>query len=165
MYILGFIVLLVVVGFFIGLLVEDEETAFGIILVITIIWAFMFGPWAVATFIELIVGYSIGLGLSRDRESIDSFAEAKKEKNMEDMHFDLHGLKNEKSIEDKIDEGLIAVGEKVGDGLVAVGDYNVFTRFIRGLFRLVATLWILGFFGLFIWGCYTLVKAMVTNQL
>lgn len=73
MFILGFIVLLVVVGFFIGLLVEEEETAFGIILVITIIWAFIFGPWAIATFIELLVGYGIGLSLSRDRESIDYF--------------------------------------------------------------------------------------------
>ncbi len=72
MYILGFIILLVMVGFFIGLLAKDEETAFGIIFVITIIWGFMFGAWAIAAFIELFVGYAIGSSLSKDNDDDDT---------------------------------------------------------------------------------------------
>lgn len=59
MYILGFIALFLIIGFLIGLFAEDE-VAYGLILIITIAWVFAFGPWAIATFIELVIGYSLG---------------------------------------------------------------------------------------------------------
>ena len=60
MEIIGFIILFVVVGFFIGASAKETAGAVAIILFITVIWALIFGPWAIATFIELIVGYLIG---------------------------------------------------------------------------------------------------------
>ena len=60
MYILGFIVLFLIIGFLIGLFAREEGVAYGLILIITIAWAFIFGPWAIATFIELAIGYSLG---------------------------------------------------------------------------------------------------------
>ncbi len=60
MYILGFIILFVIIGFFIGKETEDKGAAFTLIIIITVAWAFPFGPWAIATFFELVVGYFFG---------------------------------------------------------------------------------------------------------
>ncbi len=59
MYILGFIALFLIIGFLIGFFAEDE-IAYGLILIITIAWIFAYGPWAIATLIELVIGYSLG---------------------------------------------------------------------------------------------------------
>lgn len=66
MYILGFIVLFLTIGYFIGKNTEDEGVAYGLILIITIAWAFFYGPWAIATFIELIIGYIVGAKFATD---------------------------------------------------------------------------------------------------
>jgi len=60
MTILGYLILLVVAGFLIGLFVRDEGIAWIIIIITTVVWAFIFGPWAIATFFELSLGYAIG---------------------------------------------------------------------------------------------------------
>ena len=41
--------------------IEDEviSNTLGSILVISILWAFAMGPWAIATFIELLIGYAV----------------------------------------------------------------------------------------------------------
>jgi len=80
MYILGFIVLFLIIGFFIGLLAK-EEVAYGLILIITIAWAFIFGPWAIATFIELAIGYSLGAKLASIDDNVieKTFDEAQDE--------------------------------------------------------------------------------------
>jgi len=64
MYILGFIILFVIIGFFIGKNIEDQGFAYGLIILITVAWAFIFGPWAIATIIELSVGYALGARFS-----------------------------------------------------------------------------------------------------
>ena len=66
MYILGFIALFLIIGFFIGKMTEDEGVAYGLILIVTIVWAFIYGPWAIATFIELVIGYILGAKLATD---------------------------------------------------------------------------------------------------
>ncbi len=55
-YILAFCI----VGFVIGLLVPNQATAMVLIIVISIAWFFVWGPWAIAAFIEQIVGYAVG---------------------------------------------------------------------------------------------------------
>jgi len=59
MAIIGFIVIFTIIGFVIGLVVKDDNTAVGVIIVMSILWAFAMGPWAIATFIELLLGYSL----------------------------------------------------------------------------------------------------------
>ena len=56
--IIAYIITFVVLGFVLGYFLE-EGAAYGWIIVITIGWAFVMGPWAVATFIELAIGYAI----------------------------------------------------------------------------------------------------------
>jgi TPR repeat protein len=59
MFILIYIAVFVIVGIVIGLV--DKEVKFGlwVIVAISVLWGFVFGPWAIATFIELLVGYFI----------------------------------------------------------------------------------------------------------
>lgn len=52
-----FFILFTMIGFIIGLIQKNKDTAIGIIITITIIWLFIYGIWAVATFAELILGY------------------------------------------------------------------------------------------------------------
>lgn len=57
MAVIGF--LFIIVGFLIGMFSDKESIAITIIIIISVLWAFGFGPWAVATFIELSIGYYI----------------------------------------------------------------------------------------------------------
>lgn len=54
--IIGYIIVFIVVGLIIGYALE-EKTAIISIVVISILWAFVMGPWAIATLIELSLGY------------------------------------------------------------------------------------------------------------
>jgi len=56
---IGFIVL----GFILRL-VLGAPLSFLLIIGVTIGWAFAFGPWAVATFIELMIGFGVIQGLA-----------------------------------------------------------------------------------------------------
>ena len=58
MLILMYFIIFVVIGGVIRIPL-DEEKAFPAMLLITVVWFFIMGPWAVATFVELILGYSI----------------------------------------------------------------------------------------------------------
>ena len=46
------------IGVIIGVSRFDEPTAIGVIILISILWGFVMGPWAIATLIELSIGYS-----------------------------------------------------------------------------------------------------------
>lgn len=48
-----------IIGFVIGVVVKDDNTAMSAIIVMSILWAFAMGPWAIATFIELLIEYSL----------------------------------------------------------------------------------------------------------
>jgi hypothetical protein len=56
--IIGYIIVFIVTGFLLGYALQDK-IALGSILVISILWAFAMGPWAIATFIELLIGYAV----------------------------------------------------------------------------------------------------------
>ena len=49
------------VGFGIGWVIRDKRIALGVIIVISVLWMFPFGKWALATFVELLVGYVIAI--------------------------------------------------------------------------------------------------------
>ena len=56
--IIGYIIVFIVTGFLLGYALQDK-IALGSILAISILWAFAMGPWAIATFIELLIGYAV----------------------------------------------------------------------------------------------------------
>ena len=56
---IGFVILGLVLRAILG-----EVISFLIIIGITIGWFFAFGPWAIATFIELLIGYSVVQSIS-----------------------------------------------------------------------------------------------------
>ena len=58
--ILGFIIFFTILGFLIALFTKSKVDAYTFIISISILWIFIMGPWAIATFIELVIGYTIG---------------------------------------------------------------------------------------------------------
>ena len=56
---LEFFIIFLIVGFIIGVVVEDNSKAIIVILTISIVWIFIYGAWAIATLIELLLGYSL----------------------------------------------------------------------------------------------------------
>jgi len=58
--ILGFIIFFTILGFLIALFTKSKVDAYTFIISISILWVFIMGPWAIATFIELVIGYTIG---------------------------------------------------------------------------------------------------------
>jgi len=59
MAIIGFIIIFTIIGFIVGVVIGNDNTAMGAIIIMSILWAFAMGPWAIATFIELLLGYSL----------------------------------------------------------------------------------------------------------
>lgn len=55
-----------IIGFMLGVVFKNSNVAFGIVAVITICWAFIFGLWAMATFIELILGYAVAKSVMKE---------------------------------------------------------------------------------------------------
>lgn len=47
-----------IVGAILGFVLK-ESSAVAAIIVISIAWMFIYGPWAIATFIELLLGYAL----------------------------------------------------------------------------------------------------------
>lgn len=56
--IIGYIIVFIVTGFLLGYTLQDK-IALGSILGISILWVLAMGPWAIATFIELFIGYVV----------------------------------------------------------------------------------------------------------
>jgi hypothetical protein len=48
-----------IVGGFLAVIIDNADKAKLVIILISIAWAFAFGPWAIATFIELILGFTL----------------------------------------------------------------------------------------------------------
>lgn len=72
MNILAYVVIFVLVGMVIGKLVKEESVAYGLIGIITVIWFFLMGPWAIATFFELVIGYNLVTdGMSKSKQGSD----------------------------------------------------------------------------------------------
>lgn len=57
---LAFFIIFLIVGFFLGFIFSDNpSTAMTIIIATTIVWAFIWGFWALATLAELLLGYDV----------------------------------------------------------------------------------------------------------
>lgn len=56
-------------GFFIGITLKNPKIAIAIIVIITLCWGLVFGPWALATFLELILGYAAANSAKRQKET------------------------------------------------------------------------------------------------
>ena len=54
---LSYFIMFLIVGAILGFIFEDEKSAIGLIIVISIVWAFIYGAWAILTFFELLLGF------------------------------------------------------------------------------------------------------------
>jgi hypothetical protein len=64
-----FAAIFLTIGFVIGLCDKSKKYGFWLIASITILWGFVFGPWAVATFIELVIGYLVSVTYFNSKKS------------------------------------------------------------------------------------------------
>lgn len=53
-----YFIMFLIVGMILGYLLDDKSAIMAIV-IISVLWAFIFGPWALATFIELLLGYGL----------------------------------------------------------------------------------------------------------
>jgi hypothetical protein len=53
---LGFFIMFFIVGVILGIILEEKQGIIAII-IISILWMFVYGPWAIATLIELLLGF------------------------------------------------------------------------------------------------------------
>ena len=56
--IIAFIITFIVVGLIMGFVLNENIAIIGIV-IISVLWAFVMWPWAIATLIELSLGYAI----------------------------------------------------------------------------------------------------------
>lgn len=61
---LEYFITFVIIGFVLGLILS-EDLAGGVITIISILWIFVAGPWAIATFFELAIGVGIASSLKK----------------------------------------------------------------------------------------------------
>ncbi|MGI2185115.1 hypothetical protein [Shewanella oncorhynchi] len=61
---LFYTIVFVIIGFALGAFIKDSRSAIIAIVAISVVWALVWGPWAVAAFIELLVGYYIAKNVS-----------------------------------------------------------------------------------------------------
>lgn len=54
---LVFFTIFVITGAIIGITIEDKKVGLTVIVIASMIWAFVFGSWAIATFVELLLGF------------------------------------------------------------------------------------------------------------
>lgn len=66
---LEFFILFIVTGFIIGFIQLKQSIALAVIFVISVIWMFAYGPWALATLIELLLGYGLALKIQKDKKA------------------------------------------------------------------------------------------------
>lgn len=59
-------------GFFIGAIIKNTRIAIAVIAAISLCWAFAFGPWALATFLELLLGYAVANSVKIPRKASEN---------------------------------------------------------------------------------------------
>ena len=62
---LGFFIMFFIVGVILGIILEEKQGIIGII-IISILWMFVYGPWAIATLIELLLGFFLVKKLNKN---------------------------------------------------------------------------------------------------
>lgn len=56
---LFYTIVFVIIGFALGAFIKDSRSALIAIVAISVVWALVWGPWALAAFLEMLVGYYI----------------------------------------------------------------------------------------------------------
>ncbi len=56
---LFYFIIFCIVGFILGIVINNIKVVLGIVAAITLCWTFAYGPWALATFIELMLGVAV----------------------------------------------------------------------------------------------------------
>ncbi|SHN70075.1 hypothetical protein [Desulfovibrio litoralis] len=68
---LFYFVIFIVIGFVLGAMQKNVKIASVIIIAISLCWAVVFGPWALAAFVELMIGYALAKYLAKEKEHIE----------------------------------------------------------------------------------------------
>jgi hypothetical protein len=61
-----YFLLFCVTGFIIGTVLKDVKIAMITIVIITLFWALKYGPWALATLFELLLGFSVAKAAGKE---------------------------------------------------------------------------------------------------
>ncbi len=56
---LFYFIIFFIIGFGLGVVIRNIKIALGIVVAITLCWTFAYGPWALAAFIELMLGVAV----------------------------------------------------------------------------------------------------------
>lgn len=62
---LAYFIMFFIVGIVLGILLEQKQGII-LILIISILWMFVFGPWALVTFFELLLGFFLVKKLNKN---------------------------------------------------------------------------------------------------
>ena len=62
---LFYFILFCIIGCVLGFVVKNIKIALGIVVAISLCWAFVYGPWELATFLELMWGLAVARGVMR----------------------------------------------------------------------------------------------------
>ena len=62
---LGFFIMFFIVGVILGIILEEKQGIIAII-IISILWMFVYGPWAITTLIELLLGFFLVKKLNKN---------------------------------------------------------------------------------------------------
>ena len=54
---LSYFIMFLILGAVLGFIFENEKNVMSVIIVISVVWAFIFGVWAILTFFELLLGF------------------------------------------------------------------------------------------------------------
>lgn len=61
-----YFIMFIITGFIIGNVLQSKPQAMGAIIIISVLWMFPYGPWAIATLIELLMGYALAIKMKED---------------------------------------------------------------------------------------------------
>lgn len=61
-----YFVVFCIIGFFLGVILKNFKIAMAVVVTITLCWAAVYGPWAVATFIELMLGFTVARVVAKE---------------------------------------------------------------------------------------------------
>lgn len=65
---LEFFILFTILGFILAFIIKEDKLIIIGIVVISVLWSFAFGPWAIATFFELFIGYKLQRALIQNNK-------------------------------------------------------------------------------------------------
>lgn len=61
-----YFIIFFILGIILGIVVKNHKIALGVIGAITLCWAFVYGAWALATFLELMLGFGVARVIQKE---------------------------------------------------------------------------------------------------